>query len=341
MAKHFCGLDLGTCRIKLYLAGENRTEILHNAIAIKNKNEVFVCGDEAYRLYERAPSGVVTLFPVKHGVISDFDAMQILLHEILHGGKTPVFRSTRYLLAVPTDVTEVEKRAVYHLLLHAETKAKQVLLVERSLADAIGIGIDVLSPDPHFVVNLGGGTTEYTILASGGIILNRMARSGGLDLDQAIASYIRREYHFRTGIFACEAMKNTLGSAYGVEEEIMNVPGQSLVSGLPGEIQINAHEVYTAIKPAIDQVIATCAAILERIPPEIGSRVRESGIYLTGGVSQLRNLSLLMERTLQVPVHCSDDPENSTVRGLKAIINTNEYRPLAYSIQDSLARRIR
>lgn len=339
-AKNIYGIDLGSSYIKLYDSEEDEVESIKNAIAIRNRTEVLVSGDEAYEMYEKTPPNIRIAFPMASGVISDFNAVRYLLADLMQNKRTGLLRGFRYLLAAPTDVTEVERHAFYNLFTNSDARARDVQVVDRSVADAIGTGLDVFSEKGHYLINIGGATTEYAILASGGIVIDRMDRTGGTNLDQLIASYVRREYNFKIGVFASEDLKNQLGSAYGTEEGSLTVPGRSLVTGLPGEIEIDSHEVYTAIKPAISHIVENSISMMERIPPEMASSIRSDGLYLTGGVASLRNLDRLLERELNIPVHTVTEPGLTVIRGLKTILTDSRYESISYSMLDEKHRWI-
>ena len=201
------GLDLGTYEIKVYDKKLDSIWKEKNTIAIKNKKEIFSVGDAAYEMFEKAPYNIEIVFPMKEGVISRFYDMQYLLQNLLK--KEHHFaRGSKYVIAVPTDVTEVEKKAFYDLVIHSTAKAKEVRIVERGLADAVGLGLDVKNSPGIFIVNFGGETTEFSILASGGMVLNRILKIGGNTLDQSIVSNIRYNKDFcvvgiRAGLRFC------------------------------------------------------------------------------------------------------------------------------------------
>lgn len=335
------GIDMGTYDIKIYDAKANEFYKHKNAIAIRkimNRKHVFAVGDDAYEMYARCPRSIQVLFPMQGGVVSDFDAMQYLLQDLVWGDQSNFFGRAEYLLAAPTDITEVEKKAFLDLIMQSQSKAKNVRLVPRAIADAIGMGVNIFKPDGAYVINLGGATTEFSIIASGGMVINKMERFGGRQLDEAIVSSIRKEYGFITGFFSSEHLKNTIGSAYGVEEESIFVPGRSLVSGLPGEIQISSHEVYTAMKPFIDQIVETASGFLDRIPKEMADNICEDGIYLTGGVANMKNIDKLISREIGIPVHSSETPELTTILGLRKIMKNNAFDSVVHSVLEDRPR---
>ncbi|MDD6434948.1 MAG: rod shape-determining protein [Clostridiales bacterium] len=340
MGKSHFGIDLGSYDIKVYDPELDEFSVLKNAIAIRNKTEIYAVGDEAYSMYERTPSNIKVLFPMNKGVISDYNAMQALLHELLSSGKQTLRRSAYYLMAVPTDLTEVEKRALYNLLVRSEARAREVMAVPSCIADGIGMGLDPYSEKAQYIINIGSGSTVYSVISSGGIVISRMIKKGGKDLDEAIGNYIRKEYNFKLGIFACEQLKNGLGSVYGIENNNMMVTGRNLVTGLPGEIRVSAHEVYTAMRPIIDEIIDMALSVLKKLPQEMADTVYDDGLYLTGGTADLNNLDLLIEKELNIPVHVAKDPRLSKVKGLSRIMNQPEFHRLTYSMQEEKHRWI-
>jgi len=338
MSRNNFGIDLGTYDIKIYDAKSDTIKKVKNAIAVENKEYVFAVGDRAYEMYEKSPENILVTFPMEGGVISNFDMMQYLLQELLLGDRRGMITGANYLLAVPTDVTKLEKRAFFDLVVNSEAKARDVKIVERAVADAVGIGLDVFSPKGIYIINIGGATTEYSVISSGGIVINRMAKMGGRSFDQAIATYVRKEYGFRVGVFASEQLKNTLGSAYGVDETSMLIPGSSVISGLPGQVQVTSHEVYTSIKPTIDSIVANAVTMLERVPPEMAYNVRKEGLYLTGGVANLRNIGKLLEMSLGIPVHTVKEPEFSVINGIRAIMSQSGFESVVYPMLDTKFR---
>lgn len=187
MAQHVYGIDLGTSNIKMYSSSSDNILNEKNVIAIKNKNEIFSFGNQAFEMYEKAPENINVSFPVKFGVIADIKNMETLFscfYKKLNGGKT--VNGADYCIAVPTDVTEVEKRAFYDVILDAKLKAKNITVVEKPIADAVGMGIDVQSPNGHMIVDIGSDTTEISVISLGGIVLSKLIKTGGSKFDEAI-----------------------------------------------------------------------------------------------------------------------------------------------------------
>ena len=208
MAGNIYGLDLGTYEIKVY--DEKKDEIWKekSAIATKNQTEIFAVGDEAYAMYEKAPQNIEVLFPMQGGVIARFCDMQNLLENLL---KKRQFFGSEYVIAIPTDITEVEKRAFYDLVYHSSARAKSVSVVERGIADAIGCKIDVYQTGGVMILNMGGGTMELSVLAYGGIVMNRLLKFGGGQFDQEIINLVRRNRDFLIGRKTAEQLRRTFG----------------------------------------------------------------------------------------------------------------------------------
>lgn len=204
MAGNIYGLDLGTYEIKVY--DERKDEIWKekSAIATKNQTEIFAVGDEAYAMYEKAPQNIEVLFPMQGGVIARFYDMQNLLENLLRKRQ---FFGSEYVIAIPTDITEVEKRAFYDLVYHSSARAKSVSVVERGIADAIGCKIDVYQTGGVMILNMGGGTMELSVLAYGGIVMNRLLKFGGEQFDQEIINLVRRNRDFLIGRKTAEQLR--------------------------------------------------------------------------------------------------------------------------------------
>ena len=198
MARNIYGLDLGTYEIKVYDKKQDSTWKEKNVIAIVDGKEILAVGDEAYAMFERTPGNIEVVFPMKEGVISRFTDMQYLLQNLLKKERR-FTRGSEYLIAVPTDVTEVEKRAFFDLVVHSTAKAKEVSIVERGVAQCIGMGIDVRKTKGMLIVDFGAATTELSVVGSGGMVLNKMLKIGGMTFDVAVQNMVRRNYDFLIG----------------------------------------------------------------------------------------------------------------------------------------------
>lgn len=341
MAGKVYGLDLGTYEIKVY---DKRKDVVwheKNAIAMKNKRYIFSVGNEAFDIYEKAPSDIRVVFPMKNGVIAHFDDMQYLLGNLLGTDRRSVF-GAEYVVAVPTDVTEVEKKAFYDLVLHSEAKAKSVRIVEKGLADAVGFGLDVIGEKGIFVANFGGGTTELSVLSQGGMVMNRLLKTGGEDFDRSIADLVRHNREFMIGTLTAEKLRREFGVFEQSTGSAITVAGRDLVSGVPSQAEIPISLVRAAMKELLAECVRAIRSMLERTPPDVRRAIEKKGICLTGGMANLRGLSTYLTESTGLQVLTTPEPELCVVKGLRTIISDRSYyKRLTYSMLDEDYRWLR
>lgn len=332
MAGNIYGLDLGTYEIKVY--DERKDEIWKekSAIATKNQTEIFAVGDEAYAMYEKAPQNIEVLFPMQGGVIARFYDMQNLLESLLRKRQ---FFGSEYVIAIPTDITEVEKRAFYDLVYHSSARAKSVSVVERGIADAIGCKIDVYQTGGVMILNMGGGTMELSVLAYGGIVMNRLLKFGGEQFDQEIINLVRRNRDFLIGRKTAEQLRRTFGIFSEDTESKMQITGRNLILGLPQRTDISIGLVRAALKEQMDDCVDAIQTMIQRIPPDVFRELKKNGIYLTGGMANLRGIAEYLEESVGVRVSTVDYPELCSMNGLREIIQDKKrYGRLTYSMLD-------
>lgn len=332
MAGNIYGLDLGTYEIKVY--DERKDEIWKekSAIATKNQTEIFAVGDEAYAMYEKAPQNIEVLFPMQGGVIARFYDMQNLLENLLRKRQ---FFGSEYVIAIPTDITEVEKRAFYDLVYHSSARAKSVSVVERGIADAIGCKIDVYQTGGVMILNMGGGTMELSVLAYGGIVMNRLLKFGGEQFDQEIISLVRRNRDFLIGRKTAEQLRRTFGIFSEDTKSKMQIAGRNLILGLPQRTDISIGLVRAALKEQMDDCVDAIQTMIQRIPPDVLRELKKNGIYLTGGMANLRGIAEYLEESVGVRVSAVDYPELCSMNGLREIIQDKKrYGRLTYSMLD-------
>ena len=333
------GLDLGTYEIKVYDKKQDAVWKEKNAVAIANKRNILSVGDTAYEMFEKAPFNIEVRFPMKEGVISHFYDMQFLLQNLLK--KEQRFNSgSKYIVAVPADVTEVEKRAFFDLVVHSTAKAKEVRIVERAIADSIGLGLDVEKTTGIFMVNFGGETTELSVLSYGGVVLNKMLKIGGRTMDQTIVNSVRSYDDYLIGKQTAEELRKAYGICGSVKEDKV-VAGRNLVSGVPELKGIPVDIVRSSTTDCLNTLTNEIKFMLDRTPPEIQRYIQRKGIHFTGGVSNLNGLSEYFEDKLGIKIHVSKTPEYSTVNGLKDIIQTKALRKYTYSMLDENYRWMR
>ena len=332
MAGNIYGLDLGTYEIKVY--DERKDEIWKekSAIATKNQTEIFAVGDEAYAMYEKAPQNIEVLFPMQGGVIARFYDMQNLLENLLRKRQ---FFGSEYVIAIPTDITEVEKRAFYDLVYHSSARAKSVSVVERGIADAIGCKIDVYQTGGVMILNMGGGTMELSVLAYGGIVMNRLLKFGGEQFDQEIINLVRRNRDFLIGRKTAEQLRRTFGIFSEDTKSKMQIAGRNLILGLPQRTDISIGLVRAALKEQMDDCVDAIQTMIQRIPPDVLRELKKNGISLTGGMANLRGIAEYLEESVGVRVSTVDYPELCSMNGLREIIQDKKrYGRLTYSMLD-------
>lgn len=332
MAGNIYGLDLGTYEIKVYDERKDETWKEKSAIATKNQTEIFAVGDEAYAMYEKAPQNIEVLFPMQGGVIARFYDMQNLLENLLRKRQ---FFGSEYVIAIPTDITEVEKRAFYDLVYHSSARAKSVSVVERGIADAIGCKIDVYQTGGVMILNMGGGTMELSVLAYGGIVMNRLLKFGGEQFDQEIINLVRRNRDFLIGRKTAEQLRRTFGIFSEDTKSKMQIAGRNLILGLPQRTDISIGLVRAALKEQMDDCVDAIQTMIQRIPPDVLRELKKNGIYLTGGMANLRGIAEYLEESVGVRVSTVDYPELCSMNGLREIIQDKKrYGRLTYSMLD-------
>lgn len=332
MARNIFGLDIGTSNIKIYSKDKDTVLNEKNIIAIADKTDIFAFGDEAFEMHEKAPASIKVSFPVKCGVIADFDNMQRLFIEFIKKitGIGKKLAPADYYIAVPTDITEVEKRAFLELTKDAKIRPKKIMVINKPVADALGAGVEVMDARGIMVVNIGADTTEISILSLGGIVLSRAVKFGGNKLDEQIITAVRKNYNLVIGAKTAEYIKFELGSAIKEPEHFTDVYGRHVVTGLPTRCSISSDVVYDCMIDFIRQIIDSMKMILEHTPPELSADIIDTGIYLTGGSSAISGLSELINGETDLHVNIAENPSECVVRGIKKIIENPKYNEVAY-----------
>lgn len=330
------GVDIGTSNFKMCSREKDKILNEKNIIAIQNKNELLAFGDEAYEMYEKAPENIEVTFPVKFGVIADIENMQTLLLNFYNkiNDDKKVAGNADFYIAVPTDVTEVEKRAFYELIQDSKIKAKNVYIVDKPVADAIGAGLDVTKSRGIMMVNIGAETTEISVLSLGGIVISKSIKIGGNKLDDCIISAIRKVYNLVIGSKTAESLKKELGSAVKVEESFAPGFGRNVLSGLPVSVDISSDVVYNAIIDPLHSIMDAIKVILERTPPELAADIIKNGVYFSGGTSQISNLENFIKQETNLNVNIVEEPSESVVRGLMGVVSNPDFSKIAYTPQE-------
>lgn len=333
MNNNVYGIDLGTSNFKIFCKSNGKIMKEKNTIAVINKNEIYAYGDAAYAMYEKAPDSINVVFPVVEGVIADYNFLQRMIFDFLESKMKAKSKNAEFIVAVPTDITDVEKRAFYELFYKSKSRPKNVLLCEKPIADAVGLGIDVNEPTGVMIVDMGADTTEISVISLGGLVLSDLLHFGGNRIDESIISYIRKEYNLVIGQKTAKALKETIGSGLPGREESMTVVGRDVVSGLPIEMEILAEVVYEAMKINLANICNSIKMILEKTPPELARDIIHSGIYITGGGSLLHDIDKLFEQITNIKVNTTEVPEESAARGLVKIVSDSKFKRLPFSMK--------
>ncbi len=332
MAINAFGIDLGTNNIKIYCRNDDSIMVEKNMIAIENKNTLFAYGNSAFEMYEKAPGNIHISFPLSNGVIADIKNMETLIKYFVTDLQKGNVKPADYYVAVPTDVTEVEKRAFYDLIRDANVKAKKIMVVEKAVADGLGLDIDVKNSQGVLVVNVGYETTEISILSLGGIVLSRLIKVGGAKFDEAIRAAVRREFSLIIGGKTAEAVKIALNELEPDSRGAL-VYGRDIVTGLPVEREIPTKLVDECLEEHFHTIVDNVKVILERTPPELAADIYRNGVYLTGGASQVNHLAERLAIGTGLRVNMAQDPIASVALGLAKIIKEDNYKTVAYAIE--------
>lgn len=316
------GIDLGTANTLVYVKGEGVVLCEPSVVAIeKDTNRVVAVGDDAKKMLGRTPGNIIAIRPMKDGVISDFEVTEAMLkYFIKKVHKRRVLVRPAMVIAIPSGITEVEKRAVRDSAERAG--ARSVELIEEPKAAAVGVGLPVDEPAGNMIIDVGGGTTEFAVISLGGLVYSKSIRVAGDELDSCIIEYLRKTYNLMIGARTSEEIKIRIGSAYPLEEELsMDVRGRDLISGLPKTITITSVEVREALNEPVQSIVEAAKITLENTPPELASDLIDRGIVMAGGGSLLRGIDKRIAEETGLPVHIAEDPLTAVVLGTGHVLN--------------------
>ncbi len=318
-------IDLGTANTLVYVRGRGIICSEPSVVVVRRDNKrPIAVGLEAKEMVGKTPANIVTIRPMKDGVIADFDATEEMLKYFItkvHHRKS--FISPRVIIGVPSGITQVEQRAVKDAA-HA-SGAREVYLIEEPMAAALGVGLPVGEPSGNMIVDIGGGTTDVAVISLDGIVFSKAVRVGGDKMDEAIIAYIKRKYNLMIGDRTAEQIKIQCGSAYPTQKiPPMEVKGRDLISGIPKAINVSEEEVREALQESVGLILDTIKVTLENTPPELGADIVDHGIVLAGGGALLKGLDILIREHTGVPVIVPDDPLTAVVRGCGAMLDRLE-----------------
>ena len=320
------GIDLGTATTLVYLKNQGIVLCEPSVVAIqKGTSKVLAVGEEAKRMLGRTPGNIVAIRPMKDGVIADFEITESMLRYFIkkvHNSRRLV--RPRVVIAIPSGITEVEKRAVKESALNAG--AREVYMIEEPVAAAIGVGLPIQEPAGSMIIDIGGGTTEMAVISLAGIVFSKSIRIGGDEIDEAIIEYLKKTYNLMIGERTAEDIKIKIGSAYPLAEELtMEVRGRDLVAGLPKMVTVSSEEIREAISEPISQILEAVRITLDRTPPELCADLIERGIVMAGGGSLIRGIDKLIQEETGLPVHVADDPLTAVALGTGKVLDEIAY----------------
>ncbi|MDA9764006.1 rod shape-determining protein [bacterium] len=315
------GIDLGTANTLVFAKDKGIVLREPSVVAIHTgTRKVHAVGLDAKKMLGRTPGNITALRPMRDGVIADFEITEAMLRYFIkkvHSNMSVI--PPRVVVAVPSGITEVERRAVRESAIHAG--ARDVLLLEEPMAAAIGVGLPIDEPAANMIVDIGGGTTEVAIISLAGIVYSKSIRVGGDELDAAIINYMKRAYNLLIGERTAEEIKVKVGSAAPLDEELsLEVKGRDSVAGLPKTLHISSQEIREALTDTINAIVDLVRNALERCPPELSADLVDRGFVLAGGGAMLKNLDHLLSDATGLPVIIADDPLSAVAHGTGAVL---------------------
>ena len=319
------GIDLGTANTLIYAKGKGVVLNEPSVVAVhRGSRQVLTVGKAAKEMLGRTPGNILALRPMKDGVIADFEFAERMLRSFAqkaHNRRRMV--RPRVVVGIPSGITQVERRAIRDSATLAG--AREVYLIEEPLAAAIGAGLPVSEPTGTMIVDIGGGTTEVAVISLAGIVYSHSLRVAGDEMDEAIVQHLKRKHNLLVGEQTAETVKIRLGSATaGGPEELLDVAGRNLVTGVPETITLTSTEVREALRETLSAIVAAVKTALERTPPELSGDIADNGIVLSGGGALLRRLDTLLARETLLPVRVADDPLTCVVRGAGRVLDELE-----------------
>jgi len=326
------GIDFGTSNLKIYDNSSDTILNISNTIAVVDGDQMYSYGDDAYSMYEKAPDNIEVSFPVSCGVIADFDNMQTMVLKILETDLGARLKNSDITVAVPTDITEVEKKAFQDLFLKSKVKFKNVKLCEKPIADALGIGLDVTEPTGVMIVDIGGDTTEISVISLGGLVQTQLLEFGGNLLDESIVTHMKRKFNLLIGKKTARTLKEEIGTAKEGGEGKMTIVGRNVVSGLPIEFEVDSATIFDAIKTDLSNICSEVKRALEKVPPELAKDIVHSGIYLTGGGSNLKDLADFFNEETNIDVIVCEDSSETVAKGLNAVNSDPKYAKFGFEM---------
>ncbi|MDD2647142.1 MAG: rod shape-determining protein [Patescibacteria group bacterium] len=321
------GVDLGTANTRIYIKDRGLVLNEPSVVAINTRtDQIIALGQMALRMIGKVPPHIQIVKPIVNGVVSDFEVaekMLRLIFEKIHHGNFFITPRPRVVATIPLDVTEVEKKSLEDVILQAG--ARQVFLVERPMAAAIGSRLPIHESIGNLMVELGGGLSEVAVISLSGVVTWKSLKIGGETLNKQLIQYLREKFGILLGDQTAEEIKTRIGAAAPNDKpQEIKVRGRDLISGLPKEINITDAQVREAILPILKQIVESISDTIEKTPPELVADIYERGVVVSGGGSLLRNIDKLIQKKINIPIHLADDPLTTSVRGAGLILEDFE-----------------
>ncbi len=313
---HDLAIDLGTANTLVFARGKGVVVDEPSIVAINRfTNKVEAVGTDAKEMLGRTPGNIVAIKPMKDGVIADFDVTEEMLRYFIRKAQNRSFLlNPRIIICIPSEITQVEKRAVRESALRA--KASEVYLVEEAMAAAIGAGLPITEPNGNMIVDIGGGTTDIAVISLAGIVHSRSVRVAGNEMDEAIIQYIKRKHNLLIGERTAERVKIKLGSAAELPDPVTaEVKGRNLIEGIPKTVTVTDEEIREALADSMVAIVNAVRVALERTPPELSADISDTGIILTGGGALLQKMDYRISQETGLPVYVAENPLSSVAIG--------------------------
>ena len=315
------GIDLGTATVIAYVKGKGIVLREPSVVAVdKNSGDVLAVGQEARRMLGRTPGNIVATRPLRDGVISDYTVTEKMLKYFINKVCGKFIFAPRIMICIPSQVTEVEKRAVIDAA--SQAGARKVYLIEEPIAAAIGAGIDISKPCGNMIVDIGGGTTDIAVISLGGSVVSTSLKVAGDKFDEAIVKYIKKKHNIMIGERTAEDLKINIGCVYPkIQDTEMEIRGRDLVTGLPHTITLTSDEVEESLRESVYSIIKAAKSILEQTPPELSADIIDKGIVVTGGGAMIYGFDELLSHELKVPVFIAESPLTCVAEGTGVLLD--------------------
>jgi rod shape-determining protein MreB len=318
-------IDLGTANTLIHVKGKGILLNEPSVIAVRKEDyQILAVGHEARGMWGKTPEEIMTVRPMKDGVIADFDLAEMMIKKFIQKVRVRRFFHPLMAISIPSGITEVERRAVRDSGEHAG--AREVYLVEEPMAAAIGVNLPIEKPVGSMVIDIGGGTTEIAVIAMSGIVTKISIRIAGDEMNDAIVQYFKKKYNLLLGEMMAEQIKIDVGSVSPYKDERrISVRGRDLITGIPRNIEVSSCEIQEALEDPVKAIVEAVLLALEKTPPELSSDILERGIIMTGGGALLRGLDKRFRRETNLPIHLAEDPMTAVVRGVGKVLEDFDY----------------